>query len=107
MTVVVAAEGYPAAPATGDTVDVGPLPDGVTVLHAGTRADDGAVLSSGGRVLSVTAVGDDLAAARALAYEGVAAVSLRGSHWRTDIALAAERGDVRCRRGPSPVIDGR
>jgi phosphoribosylamine--glycine ligase len=45
-------------------------------------------------VLSVTAVGPDLAAARDLAYEGVAAVELRGSHWRTDIARAAVEGRV-------------
>jgi phosphoribosylamine--glycine ligase len=94
VTVVVAAEGYPSAPATGDPVVVGPLPDGVRVLHAGTAERDGSVVSTGGRVLSVTAVGDDLAAARALAYEGVAAVSLRGAHWRTDIGLRASRGDI-------------
>jgi phosphoribosylamine--glycine ligase len=66
----------------------------VQVLHAGTRAEAGTVLSAGGRVLSVTAVGTDLAAARDLAYEGVAAVELRGSHWRTDIARAAVEGRV-------------
>ena len=47
-------------------------------------------INGGGRVLSVTAVAQDLAAARALAYEGVASVSLRGGHWRTDIAGATE-----------------
>jgi phosphoribosylamine--glycine ligase len=94
VTVVVAAEGYPAAPATGDPVTVGALPDGVTVLHAGTAERDGAVVSAGGRVLSVTAVGEDLAAARALAYDGVAAVALRGAHWRTDIGLRASRGEI-------------
>ena len=89
VTVVVAAEGYPGAVASGDLVEVGALPAGVTVLHAGTRRDGDAVVSSGGRVLSVTATGPDLASARASAYEGVEAVRLRGAHWRTDIALAA------------------
>ncbi len=89
VTVVVAAEGYPAAPVLGDRVTVGPLPERVAVLHAGTRVDGSQLVSSGGRVLSVTAVGAALQEARDLAYEGVAAVSLRGSHWRTDIARAA------------------
>ena len=95
VTVVVASEGYPAAPVLGDAVQVGPLPDGVAVLHAGTRRDGDRVVSAGGRVLSVTAVADDLAQARALAYEGVAAVVLRGGHCRTDIARAAVAGEVR------------
>ena len=95
VTVVVAAEGYPAAPVTGDAVTVGALPEGVSVLHAGTRRDGDQVVASGGRVLSVTAVGEDLAAARQLAYEGVAAVELRGAHWRSDIARRAVAGDVR------------
>ena len=68
VTVVVAAEGYPATPASGDEVLVGALPDGVEVLHAGTREVDGRVVSSGGRVLSVTAVGG---VARAGARAGV------------------------------------
>ncbi len=94
VTVVVAAEGYPAAPAVGDPVEVGLLPEGVQVLHAGTRRSDGGVVSAGGRVLSVTATGASLADARRAAYEGVGAVRLRGAHWRTDIALRAERGEI-------------
>jgi phosphoribosylamine--glycine ligase len=94
VTVVVAAEGYPAAPLTGDTVTVGSLPEGVEVLHAGTRREGESVVSAGGRVLSVTAVAPSLAAARDNAYEGVAAVQLRGAHWRTDIALAAVGGRI-------------
>ncbi|MCA1711079.1 MAG: phosphoribosylamine--glycine ligase [Actinobacteria bacterium] len=94
VTVVVAAEGYPASPAIGDEVTVGALPDGVHVLHAGTRSDGDRAVSSGGRVLSVTSVAPDLARARQLAYEGAAAVTLRGAHTRTDIALRAVRGEV-------------
>ena len=95
VTVVVAAEGYPERPVTGEPVHLGALPVGVAVLHAGTRENRQDVVSAGGRVLSVTAVADDLASARGLAYEGVAAVSLRGAHWRTDIAAAAVAGQIR------------
>jgi phosphoribosylamine--glycine ligase len=95
VTVVVAAERYPGTPVTGDAVEVGELPAGVAVLHAGTRQDGDRVVSSGGRVLSVTAVGSGLGAARGRAYDGVAAVRLRGAHWRTDIARAAAAGEVR------------
>ncbi len=92
VTVVVASAGYPEAPRTGDPVTGA---DGEGVLHAGTAAaDDGTVLSAGGRVLSVTAIGNDLAAARQTAYERVAAVRLAGAHWRTDIALAAVEGRI-------------
>jgi phosphoribosylamine--glycine ligase len=94
VTVVVASEGYPAAPVTGDAITVGRLPDGVEVLHAGTRLDGDAVVSAGGRVLSVTAVAPSLAEARAAAYAGVGAVQLRGGHWRTDVARAAAAGEV-------------
>lgn len=92
VTVVVAAEGYPATPRLGDVI-TGAEGDGV--LHAGTRRrDDGAVVSSGGRVLSVVGTGSDLAAARAEAYARLAPVRLAGSHHRTDIGLKAERGEV-------------
>ncbi|MGZ4545023.1 MAG: phosphoribosylamine--glycine ligase [Blastococcus sp.] len=92
VTVVVAAPGYPEAPRTGDPVTGA---DGDGVLHAGTAvAADGSVVSSGGRVLAVTATGADLAAARRAAYERVAAVRLAGAHWRTDIALAAVEGRI-------------
>src|SRR4051794_22253722 len=92
VTVVVAAAGYPERPRTGDPVTGA---DGEGVLHAGTVVGpDGLVHSAGGRVLSVTAVGPDLAAARQTAYERVAGVRLAGAHWRTDIALAAVEGRI-------------
>jgi phosphoribosylamine--glycine ligase len=92
VTVVVAAQGYPEAPRTGDPVTGG---DADGVLHAGTTLTaDGTVVSAGGRVLAVTAVGADLAAARQAAYERVAAVRLNGAHWRSDIALAAVEGRI-------------
>ena len=92
VTVVVAASGYPERPRLGDPVTGA---DAEGVLHAGTAVGpDGLVHSAGGRVLAVTAVGPDLAAARQTAYERVAGVRLAGAHWRTDIALAAVEGRI-------------
>ena len=94
VTVVIAAKDYPAAPRSGDPItgiDAAEALEGVHVLHAGTSLDDGALLSAGGRVLSVVGVGSDLAQARARAYEGVAAITLPGSHNRSDIAEAVAR----------------
>jgi phosphoribosylamine--glycine ligase len=87
VTVVLAAAGYPESPRSGDVI-IGSDAEGI--LHAGTRRrDDGAVVSSGGRVLCATAAGPDLAAARAEAYRRLAAVALPGGQYRSDIALAA------------------
>ncbi|MEJ7635477.1 phosphoribosylamine--glycine ligase [Aeromicrobium sp.] len=103
VTVVVAAEGYPEDPRKGDVIDgldeVAAL-DGVDVIHAGTALEDGKLVTSGGRVLSVTAVGADLAEARRRAYAGVDLIHIRGSHHRTDIALAAEHGQEQERIEP-------
>ncbi|WP_369370624.1 phosphoribosylamine--glycine ligase [Promicromonospora sp. Populi] len=98
VTVVVASEGYPELARSGDPItgidDAGALP-GVHVLHAGTAISaSGELVSAGGRVLSVVALGADLADARRRAYDGVAKIGLKGSHHRTDIALKAERGEV-------------
>jgi phosphoribosylamine--glycine ligase len=93
VTVVLASEGYPTAPRTGDVIeglDAAAAMDDVVVFHAGTRRDDaGRFLTAGGRVLDVTAWGADLAAARARAYEAVAKISWPGIVCRTDIAAAA------------------
>jgi len=96
VTVVVAAERYPSMPAVGDVIEgLDDLPEPAYVLHAATRLDaDGRVVSSGGRVLSVTATGGDLGAAREAAYAGVASIRLRGSHHRADIAARAASGEV-------------
>jgi phosphoribosylamine--glycine ligase len=96
VTVVIAAENYPGTPVTGD--EISGLPATATdavVLHAGTkRRADGAVVSSGGRVLSATASGPDLASAREKAYALVDSVRLRGSHHRRDIGASAAAGTV-------------
>ena len=92
VTVVLAAENYPGRPRVGDVI-VGSEVEGV--LHAGTaRRDDGEVISSGGRVLSVVGTGSDLAAARAAAYDVMRSVRLSGGHCRSDIALAAAEGRI-------------
>ncbi len=93
VTVVLAAENYPGRPRLGDVI-TGADTDGV--LHAGTaRRDDGAIVSSGGRVLSVVGTGADLINARSNAYAKLRSIRLPGSHFRTDIALAAAEGKVR------------
>jgi phosphoribosylamine--glycine ligase len=87
VTVVMAALGYPGKPTTGQPVD-GLIEAGqyASVLHAGTRLEDGKVLTNGGRVLSVTATGDDQQAARQKAYDAVAKIAFPGAQYRSDIA---------------------
>ncbi|WP_336320982.1 phosphoribosylamine--glycine ligase [Streptomyces lavendofoliae] len=94
VTVVVASHNYPDTPRTGDPIeglDEVAAKDAphAYVLHAGTRRDGDAVVSAGGRVLSVTATGKDLAEARERAYAAVGRIRLDGSHHRTDIARKA------------------
>jgi phosphoribosylamine--glycine ligase len=96
VTVVLAAEGYPAAPARGDHIngidDAERLP-GAYVLHAGTATNaTGELVSAGGRVLNVVGSGPDLAAARDAAYQAAAAIRMRGGWYRHDIAETAARG---------------
>ena len=92
VTVVIAAENYPGRPRTGDVI-LGAEADGV--LHAGTaRREDGAVVSTGGRVLSVVGTGTDLDSARAAVYSRIGAIKLPGSHFRRDIGLAAAEGRI-------------
>ncbi|MEZ5151369.1 phosphoribosylamine--glycine ligase [Rhodococcus zopfii] len=92
VTVVLAAEYYPASPRTGDVITGA---DAEGVLHAGTKhGDAGTVVSAGGRVLSVVGVGADLSAARDQAYATLAGIKLPGGHFRTDIGLAAVEGRI-------------
>ncbi len=92
VAVVMASAGYPESSRTGDVITVAERlaasPD-VDVIHAGTALRDGDLVTAGGRVLAVTAVGTDVADARAKAYDGLAAVSFEGAQWRTDIAARA------------------
>jgi phosphoribosylamine--glycine ligase len=94
VTVVVAAPGYPDAPQLGGEItglDAATAVPGTSVAHAGTRLEaDGRLVSSGGRVLAVTGVGSDLAAARECAYEAAGKIQISGGrHLRLDIAQAA------------------
>ncbi len=92
VAVVLAAEYYPGKPRVGDAI-VGSEAGGI--LHAGTaRGEDGAIVSSGGRVLSVVGTGTDLTAARSAAYDLIGSIRLPGSHFRTDIGLAAAEGKI-------------
>ncbi|WP_406366647.1 phosphoribosylamine--glycine ligase [Streptomyces sp. NBC_01546] len=94
VTVVIASHNYPETPRTGDVIEglaevaAEDAPDAY-VLHAGTRREGDSVVSAGGRVLSVTATGSDLAQAREKAYKAVARIRLDGSQHRTDIAAKA------------------
>lgn len=91
VTVVIASNGYPESPVMGDPIeglDEAGAIDGVSVLHAGTRARGNAIVSAGGRVLSVTAVAESIEGARARAYEAIDLIVLEGSHHRGDIAAA-------------------
>jgi phosphoribosylamine--glycine ligase len=93
VTVVLAAENYPASPTKGDAItgleEAAQVPDAY-VLHAGTAVGpDGGLVSAGGRVLNVVGTGADLTQARERAYEALGRIGLRGSHHRTDIALQA------------------
>ena len=96
-SVVMAAENYPGTPRTGDAIgswDVPAVGDS-KVFHAGTRLVDGQVVTAGGRVLCVCALGDSVAAAQARAYEAVAGISWHGEFHRHDIgwrAIERERG---------------
>jgi phosphoribosylamine--glycine ligase len=94
VSVVLASEGYPASPRTGDVIrgiDVAAALDGVTVYCAGVGpgSRSGELVTAGGRVLNVTALAPSIAAARERAYEAVKAISWPGMQYRTDIALEA------------------
>ena len=89
LTVVLASEGYPSTPRTGDVIaglDQAETIDGVTVFCAGVAADGGKLVTAGGRVLNVTAVAHSIDEARARAYAAVDTISWPGMHYRTDIA---------------------
>lgn len=95
VTVVLAANGYPAEVKTGDEISNLNSVAGVTIFHAGTK-DDGVLRSSGGRVLTITGLGSDLTEARDKAYRTISQIKLEGSFYRNDIALnasIAEKGN--------------
>ena len=91
VAIVLAAPGYPSAPMIGepimgiDSIEA----EDVSVFHAGTTLKEGVLHSAGGRVLTVTGVGSTLELARTKAYQAISSIGLMGSHYRSDIALAA------------------
>jgi phosphoribosylamine--glycine ligase len=91
VCVVMAAEGYPGKPVAGAPIEgVEPAEaEDVCVFHAGTARRDGKLVTAGGRVLGVTALGESIAAARDRAYAAVGRISFRGAHFRKDIAHQA------------------
>lgn len=92
LSVVMAAENYPAAPTTGDRItgvdEAATLP-GACVYHAGTKREDDHLVTSGGRVLTVGATAPTLHAAREIAYAAVSKITWRGEHHRSDIGHRA------------------
>ena len=85
--VVCASSGYPGLYLTGYSIDFGDAENisGVEIFHAGTKSEDGKIFTSGGRVLAVNAVSDDLESARSKAYEAVSKISFEGMRYRSDI----------------------
>jgi phosphoribosylamine--glycine ligase len=96
VTVVLAANGYPESPKTGSKISGVPQIAGAQIFHAGTALQTGELVSSGGRVMTVTGLGADLTEARNVAYRAISQIELAGSFYRSDIALnasIAEKGN--------------
>ncbi len=95
VTVVLASAGYPGKYETGKKIsglaEAGKF-DGVQVFHAGTKSENGEVVTAGGRVLAVTALGATIKRARERAYEAASLIRFDGCHYRRDIALSAATG---------------
>ena len=91
VTVVLASEGYPEAPKTGASIDI-PTSMDTTVYHAGTANTSHGLVSSGGRVLTITGLGKNLQEAREKAYGTITKIACEKSFFRTDIALTASEG---------------
>jgi phosphoribosylamine--glycine ligase len=86
VTVVLASRGYPVSSSSGDVIKFGGVPRGVEITHAGTAERDGAIVTAGGRVLNVTALGEDVRTARAAAYAAADVIDFDGKTMRRDIA---------------------
>ncbi len=96
VTVVLAAEGYPATPKSGGLITGFSAIKNVQIYHSGTSKTEQGVVAAGGRVLAVTGIGEDLTEARNLAYRAISQICLTGSFYRSDIALnasVAEKGN--------------
>jgi len=86
VTVVLASGGYPGNYRKGVPIEIGDLPEGVVLFHAGTSLQDGQLVTSGGRVFGLSAVGPTVSDARDLAYQALGSIRFEGMSYRTDIA---------------------
>jgi phosphoribosylamine--glycine ligase len=90
LGVVIAAAGYPDSPRKGDSITQLPADaEDCVTFHAGTALENGQLVTSGGRVLCVTALGDSVRSAQKRAYDGVAQVAFEGMQYRRDIGYRA------------------
>ena len=96
VTVVLAAPGYPDAPQVNGAITKSPVIADTQIFHAGTTQSGEALVSAGGRVMTITGLGEDLTQARDRAYRAISQIELSGSFYRSDIALnasVAEKGN--------------
>ena len=94
VAVVMASKGYPETSSSGDLIEglaAAEKREGVHVIHAGTASAGDEIVTAGGRVLAVTAVGSDVEDARATAYASLGDITFDGAQWRTDIAAGVEQ----------------
>jgi phosphoribosylamine--glycine ligase len=94
VTVVLAAQGYPQSPQLGEKITAPEPQENTVIFQAGTQEKDGSLISSGGRVMTVTGIGSDLESARHRAYQQISTIGLEGSFYRSDIALVASLAQV-------------
>ena len=97
VTIVLASGGYPGKYETGKNIsglDEAAKLESVQIFHAGTKRANGEIMTTGGRVLAVTALGSTLEAARARAYEAVSRIDFENCHYRRDIALSAAADNI-------------
>ena len=100
LGVVLAAGGYPGSYAQGEVIrGLDAVPEDVKVFHAGTAMEGRRVVTAGGRVLGITAIGDDLAAATKRAYDAVAKISFDGAFYRKDIGSTPQESSAAANDG--------
>lgn len=87
VCVIIASGGYPESYKKGVPIEIGKLDDGIVLYHAGTAVKDGKLVTSGGRVIGVTATGKDIDEARAKAYANVDRIKFDGAFYRRDIGI--------------------
>ncbi len=90
MTVVMASKGYPASSHKGDVISgLDDAQKNALIFHAGTKTENGEIVTNGGRVLAATGLGDDLSSARTAAYRGIEEIEFAGAQYRRDIGWRA------------------